>query len=291
MSMKALLAVLDHRASNRSLLETACAFGAHWQAMLEVVLPYPGIWNPDLLSISDESMRERIEQAVTQVRNHEEAFLGAARQEFEACCRRFRMPVVSDEAPPPPSARWEAYTNFVDRGSKVVRHARLADLIFVRRPDADSGAGYEDLVDQILDGSGRPILLVPPRPAIGTCGRIAIAWNGSIESTRAVATALDLIGAAETVDIVIAESTRTPGSVGRKLGTYLACHDVRANRHVLTDRRNRSAGEAILDKCAELKSDLLVMGAYTHTRLQERVFGGVTRHVMAHADLPVLMAR
>jgi len=290
MSMKALLAVLDHRASNRPLLETACAFGSHWQANLEVLLPYPGIWNPDVMSVADESMRDRIEQAVAEVRNHEESFLGKSRQEFDECCRRFRIPTGADDAAPPPSARWDAYTDF-DRGYRVVRHARLADLVFVRRPVANSGAGYEDLINQILDGSGRPIFMVPPRPAAADGGRIAIAWNGSVESTRAVAAAMDLIGAAEAVDIVIAESARTPGSAGRRLGTYLACHGIRAVRHVLADRRNRSAGEAILDKCAELGSNLLVMGAYTHTRLQERVFGGVTRHVMAHAELPVLMAR
>jgi nucleotide-binding universal stress UspA family protein len=290
MSMKALLAVLDHRPSNRSLLETACAFGSHWQAKLEVLLPYPGIWNPELMSVADETTRDRIQQVVAQVRSHEESFLGKSRQEFDKCCRRFRIPVTSEDTTPPPSARWDAYTDF-DRGCRVVRHARLADLVFVRRPVADSGTGYEDLINQILDGSGRPILLVPPRPAAADCGRIAIAWKGSAESVRAVVAALDLIGAAEAVDIVVAESVRTPGSAGRQLGAYLACHGIRATPHVLTDRRNRSAGEAILDKCADLKSDLLVMGAYSHPRLQERVFGGVTHHVMAHAELPVLMAR
>ena len=290
MSMRALLAVLDYRASNRSLLETVCAFGSRWQARLEVLLPYPGLWNPDLMSVADELMRERIEQAVTQVHNHEASFLGKARQEFDDSCRRFHLPAVADETAPPPSAHWDAYTDF-DRGCRVVRQARLADLVFVGRPVADSGAGYEDLINQILDGSGRPILVVPPRPTAAACGRIAIAWNGSAESARAVAAAMDLIGAAEAVDIIVAESARTPGSAGRRLCAYLACHDIRAGRHVLADRRNRSAGEAILDKCAELKSDLLVMGAYTHTRLQERMFGGVTCHVMAHAQLPVLMAR
>lgn len=290
MSMKALLAVLDHRASNRAILETACAFGSHWKAKLEVLLPYPGIWNPDLMSVADETMRDRIQRVVAQVRNHEESFLGTARQEFEECSRRFHLPIVTDDEAPPPSARWDAYTDF-DRGSRVVHHARLADLVFLRRPVADSSAGYGELIDQILDGSGRPILLAPPRPVTVAGRRIAIAWNGSAESARAVAAARDLIGDADTVDIVVAESQRTAGAVARQLGAYLACHDVRAARHVLPERGDRSAGEAILDKCVELQSDLLVMGAFSHPRLQERVFGGVTRHIMTHAELPVLMAR
>jgi len=289
MSMKALLAVLDHQSSNLSLLETACACGARWQARLKAFLPYPGVWSPDLMTAADDSMRESIERIVAQVHHHEEAFLETARREFETCCQRFHLPVVDDDAAPRPFAQWTACID-LDGGRAVVRHARLADLVFVRRPLAEAGAGYEDLVNLILDGAGRPILLAPPRPAGGACGRIAIAWNGSAESARAVAAARDLIGAAEAVDILTAESVRTPGSVGHELGAYLACHDVRTTRHVLTGRRNRSVGEAILDKCAELGADLLVMGAYTHTRLQERVFGGVTRHVMAHAELPVLMA-
>jgi len=290
MSMKALLAVLDHRASNLSLLETACAFASHWQARLEVLLPYPGIWNPDLMSVADESMRDRIEKVVTQVRNHEESFLGKARRDFEAACRRFHLPVAAGETAPTPSARWDAYTDF-DRGSRVVRDARLTDLVFVRRSTADGGAAYEDLIDQILDGSGRPILVVPPRPAAADCGRIAVAWNGSAECSRAVAAALELIAAADGVDIVVAESARTPAAAGRPFAAYLACYGITADEHVLTDYRGRSAGAAILEKCTDLKSDLLVMGAYTHARLQERMFGGVTRHVLAHAELPVLMAR
>jgi len=290
MSMKALLAVLDHRASNRAILEAASAFSSHWKAKLEVLLPYPGIWNPDLMSVADETMRDRIQNVVAQVRNHEESFLGAARREFEECSRRFHLPIATDDEAPPPSARWDAYTDF-DRGSRVVQHARLADLVFLRRPVADTSAGYRELIDQILDGAGRPVLLVPPRSVAAACERIAIAWNGSAESARAVAAARDLIVAAKSVDIVVAESQRTAGAVARQLGAYLACHDVRATRHVLPEGRDRSAGEAILDKCAELQSDLLVMGAFSHPRLQERVFGGVTRHVMAHAGLPVLMAR
>lgn len=290
MSMKALLAVLDHKSPNGPLLETACAFAVRWQARLEVLLPYPGLWNTDLTAIADESMRGAIEKAVAGVRNHEEAFLGEARREFEACCRRFRLAVATDTAAAAPSARWEAYTDF-DRGARAVRRARLADLVFLRRPVADTGAGYEDLINQILDGSGRSVLLAPPRPAAAECRRIAIAWNGSAEASRAVAAALGLIAAAEAVDILTAESARTPGSVCRELDAYLACHGIRATRHVIKARRDRPVGEAILDQCADLGVDLLVMGAYTRTRLQERVFGGVTRHVMGHAELPVLMAR
>ena len=289
MSMRALLAVLDHQAPNRSLLETACAFGARWQARLEAILPYPGVWNRQLLAIADDTMRENIERVVGEARDSEEAFVEKARREFEDCCRRFRLPVVANDEAPRPCARWHAYPD-IERGREVVRQARFADLVLVQRTIVQSGADYEDLVNHVVDGAGRPILLVPPRPAADAGARIAIAWNGSAESARAVSAALGLIGAAEAVDILTAESQRTPGAVGRKLATYLACHDVKAARHVLTGQRNRSVGEAILDKCLELGSDLLVMGAYTHTRLQERVFGGVTRHVLSHAGLPVLMA-
>jgi len=290
MSMKALLAVLDHKSPNGPLLETACAFAVGWRARLDVLLPYPGLWNPDLMSIADETMRDRIQQVVGLVRNHEETFLGEARREFEACCGRHRLAIVTDPATPPPSARWEAYTDF-DRGARAVRRARLADLVFLRRPVADTGTGYEDLINQILDGSGRPVLVAPPRPAAGECGRIAVAWNGSGEASRAVAAALGLLSAAEAVDILTAESARTSGSVCRELDGYLACHGIRTTRHVLRARDNRPVGAILLETCADLGVDLLVMGAYTRTRLQERMFGGVTRHVMGHAELPVLMAR
>lgn len=289
MSMQALLAVLDHHASNHPLLETASAFTAAWKARLEVFLPYPLFGAPDLQAIEDQSTTTGLQRVVEEARRQGTELVKAARRQFEDCCGMHGITITADHDGPQPFARWIAYADF-DSGCRVVRHARLADLIFAGRPHADSGEDYERLIDKLLDGSGRPVLLVPPHAVEAEARRIAIAWNGSTENVRAVAAALGLIAAARRVDIITAESDRTPATAADQLASYLASHGIASTKHVLAKGANRPAGEAILETCRELASDILVMGAYTHTRWQERVFGGVTRHVMAHADLPVLMA-
>lgn len=289
MSMRALLAVLDHHASNHPLLETASALTAAWKARLEVFLPYPLFGEPDLQAIADQTNANALQQVVEEARRQGTELVKAARREFEDCCRMHGVAISADYVGEQPFARWVAYADF-DRGCRVARHAALADLILVQRPHADSGEGYEALIDKLLDGTGRPVMLVPPSGADAACRRIAIAWNGSAENVRAVAAALGLIGAAEAVDIITAESDRASGTAANKLASYLASHGIAAVPHVLARGDNRPVGEAILETCSAMESDLLVMGAYTHTRWQEKMFGGVTRHVMAHAGLPVLMA-
>lgn len=290
MSKRTILAVLDHHASNRTLLETACAYGADWKARLEVILPYPQFWSPDLISVADESAREQIQQIEEHALALEEAIGKRARRDFEDCCAQFEIPIAVEDSPAQPYARWVTVAGF-DRGCRTVDHARMADLVFARRPDADTGEGYRNLIGLVLRGSGRPVLMVPPRPRDNGCAHVAIAWNGSAEGVHAVSSALDFIGAACTVDVLTAETDRSTEASADRLVAYLASHDIAAGKHVFHRRGNRSVGEKILDKCNELAADLLVVGANTHNRWREMSFGGVTHHMMNHATLPVLMAQ
>ncbi len=141
-----------------------------------------------------------------------------------------------------------------------------------------------------LRETGRPVLVAPPAvpSAIGHC--VAIAWNGSAEAAHAIAGALSFIEAAERVVILTSESERTKAKVAPELARYLAYHGVAAEAQVFEKSRHPSVGEAIFDHCRNIKADLLVMGAYTHSRTRELLFGGVTQYALDHADIPVLMA-
>ena len=289
MSMKSLLAILDHHGGNAALLETACLLTTNWAARLDVFLPYPQLWERDLVAISDEASRYRIQQIEEQMQRQENVTVEREHQEFVDFCHRFTLPVAEDGTDNPPFARWTATKNR-DREKRVLDRARLADLVLMQRPHAKTGYDYEGMINLILRESGRLVMVAPPSGTKARFGHIAVAWNGSAESARAVGASLDLITAAKDVDVLTAESDRTEAIAAERLVAYLATHGVTARGHVFPKNRNRSVGDAILEKCHELGSDLLVMGAYTHARWREIMFGGVTRHILRNAELPIAMA-
>ena len=137
--------------------------------------------------------------------------------------------------------------------------------------------------------SGRPLLLAPPTPReeIGT--RVAIAWDGSAEAARAVGAALPFLHTAEVVTVIsVAEDGKIESPV-EDLARYLSWHGIQANtRNIGLD--SRSVGEAILGAVRHESADMLVMGAYSHNRLRELVFGGATRYILNEGAMPVLMS-
>lgn len=166
---------------------------------------------------------------------------------------------------------------------------RLRDIILVGRPgdDADD-ALWRRTLDQILFDSGRPVLLVPlaPPPSFGE--RIALAWNGSAQATHAVAASLPFLHSAKRVT-VLSTSAAARGASAAALVSYLARHDIQAFPQEFETGYD-PVGAALLKQTKASHANLMVMGAYSHSRLREVVLGGATREVIDAADLPVLMA-
>lgn len=289
MSMNVLVAVLDHNGANAPLLETACTLATEWTSRLDVLFPYPPVWERDLVAISDEASRYRIQEIEEQARREEEDLVEREHRYFAEACDRFGLPLAPADAGTRPGAQWQAFRNG-DRERRVVACARLADLTLMQRPHAATGAAYRSLLNTVLRESGRLLMITPPNGVKPRTDRIAIAWNGSAEAARTVAAAIGLIRSASHVDVLTAESDRTPAAAASGMVAYLAAHDVAATAHVFPNRRNRSVGESVLERCHELGTDLLVMGAYAHARWHDVVFGGVTSHVLRHAEVPALMA-
>src|SRR5437764_1475818 len=118
---------------------------------------------------------------------------------------------------------------------------------------------------------------------------VVVAWNGSTEQARATAFAMPLLRSANRVTVVTVEGGTVPGPTGAQLARYLQRNGIPAEPVTLPPER-RSTGEALLAKADALGCDLLVKGAYTQSRLRQMIFGGMTRHILASAQLPVLMA-
>jgi nucleotide-binding universal stress UspA family protein len=177
----------------------------------------------------------------------------------------------------------------------VSMHARYTDLLVLGQVDPDEPPYVgRDLPEQVVLASGRPVLVVPHDWAARLLGeRVLIAWDASREAARAVSDALPLLQRAEAVLVVSVNPKSTPLGHGELPGADIALHLARHNvevdvQSVETDRME--VGEALLSFAADRGCDLLVMGAYAHSRVRELVLGGATRTILKSMTLPVLMA-
>jgi nucleotide-binding universal stress UspA family protein len=188
-------------------------------------------------------------------------------------------------------------SQYVDRGTIATlagRAARYADLTLV----VPEGAGGDAMQTWVMDGalfeSGRPILLLPqgartfPNPE-----RVMIAWDASVEASKAVRDGLELMKAAREVHAVLVDPVPSfdghGPEPGADLAAYLGRHGVSLTIHRLP-REGRHTSEIINRTAEDLDAGLIVMGGFGHSRLRQRIFGGTTTSMIRAARIPVLMA-
>lgn len=174
----------------------------------------------------------------------------------------------------------------------LLGETRLFDLFIASRPYGFDNPAAE-MTEAVLFGSGRATLLLPPETStVPDPDTVVVAWRNTRESARAVSEAMPFLTRAKTVSVCMIVDEGM-GSVERAaLGTDIARH---LDRHGVKVQLNpvpegRGAAETLLEEAAIAGAGLLVMGGYGHSRLREWVLGGVTRHVLTHADVPVLIA-
>jgi nucleotide-binding universal stress UspA family protein len=184
---------------------------------------------------------------------------------------------------------------YPDIASSLVDHGRNADLIVVSQIKLGSDTNIElDLVARVLMESGRPVLIVPQTWKGEAPGSVIVAgFNGTKEAARNLFDAVPLMQGAREVRLVWVDPYKQrleAGEVpGAEAAAALARHGITAVAEpMLTDGRN--GGEALLMRAHDLGADLVTMGAYAHSRMQQYIFGGATRHVLEHMQVPVLMS-
>jgi nucleotide-binding universal stress UspA family protein len=185
----------------------------------------------------------------------------------------------------------------LDEGGVVGRvklHARYADLTVVGQglELKDAPGELALLPEELTLGVGRPVLIVPRYGAFERVGeRVLIAWNGSREATRAVHDALPILRRATQVTVlsIDPDGGQQPRTPGADIALHLARHGIAAEAASMPSLEI-GVGDALLSRAADLGADLIVMGAYGHSRVREMVLGGVTRHLLQHMTVPVLMS-
>lgn len=177
----------------------------------------------------------------------------------------------------------------------IGQHGRYADMMVLSQYNSEAPtAGGAAVLENTVLTCGAPALVVPYIGAPESYGRrIMVAWDGSREAARAVKDAMPFLTGAGEVTVLCVDprkDTAAPShEPGADIAHFLARHGVKAEaKHVTSG--DMGAGDTILSRMADEGTDMLVMGAYGHSRLSELVLGGVTRTILEHMTVPVLMS-
>ncbi len=189
----------------------------------------------------------------------------------------------------PHGLEWRASTGFPRE--VIANEARAADLIVIGQDELPGDVGRTYDPGTIILTAGRPVLVVPRAIHSLTAERVLIAWKDTREARRAIRDALPFLKKATSVSIALANPEKATGvdaQVADVVG-YLARHDVKVDRQIATVAEEEE-GDILLQLAEDNRTDLLVAGAYGHSRLSEWIFGGVTRHLLCNSTVPCLFS-
>ena len=285
MSIKRILVPLPGSASHTGEIDTALsaakALGAHVQALF-ISQPPPvtrrGVSVSEMATVASNLHAEELERTARE-----------AREVFAQACAAVGIPMLSENGEPgsPLAASWrEAEGSYVEI---AVQRAAAFDLVV-----AASASVMESLMaiaEQSLLQTRRPVLLAPARLQSDLTDSVMIAWDESPECWHAVSAALPFMHLAKSVRVISVDRDASNRQASQaEVLAYLRCHGIGATAQVVAPEL-RSVGDTLLAAGAEHEAGLMVMGAYSHSRLREMLLGGATRHILKNASVrPVLLA-
>jgi nucleotide-binding universal stress UspA family protein len=278
--MKAILVPTEHHASMASALDTALLLAQKFGSCIEGFPLRPGM--ADLVAMDPDSGLTMVA-----VKENDAELVRHAEDVFRAFMAQRGVPERSGEGAA--SLSWTWHGEAPSGHDYVGSYGRIFDMIVLARPGPEWQSPSMITLESALFESGRPVLIAPPNSPRSVGTNVLIAWNCSTEQARTMADAMPFLRLAERVTLVTVEGATVAGPSGEQMARTLKLNGVNASPITLKARKG-GAGEALLSKADELGCDLIVKGAYTQSRLRQMIFGGTTRHILANAKLPVLMA-
>lgn len=192
--------------------------------------------------------------------------------------------------------RWataNAVATFADAARPLALAARFADICVAPLPYRENSSADENVIlEAMLFDAGCPTLVMPDTDPVGSASSIVIGWNESGEALRAIRAAMPLLMAAKEVHIAIIdppEHAADRSDPGGALAVMLSRHGINCDIQVMS-RGGAKISERLARHITETGSDMLVMGAYGHSRFREAILGGATREMLEHSKVPVFMA-
>jgi nucleotide-binding universal stress UspA family protein len=199
---------------------------------------------------------------------------------------RVRMLEFGAATAPAPDMPGEHLPDGTDVAAAVEARGSRADFIVIARPMPTDNHATRDAFRAALFRTDRPLLMVPPDGPPDIFGdRVAVAWRDDPRTLKALVPALRLLSG--TKEVLLLAGVRG-GAASPTIPSVLVEHGLPATLHVLAIDSS-GFGDLLLGRARDLGADMLIMGAYAHSPIREMLLGGVTRHVLAHADMPVLM--
>lgn len=287
MSFRVILAPMFGIEADAAVLRSALGLARRFEAHVTALHVHP---DPrDLVPLVGEGVSPAVIDQLTRASEEE---IGrqraAAKKVFDDECAKSGIAIAEKPpAPAPSSAAWRELVG--EREQNVTLRARTSDLVVFPPADAGIAGTVRPSLETTLLDSGRPILALPHTPPDSLGHTVAVAWNGRAQAARAVAGAMPFLESARGVVVLTAETWRTSFDATLELAEYLEWHGIGCERRPV-EVGDEAVGAAMLRTASAAGADLLVMGGYGRARLAESVLGGVTRHVLSHPELPVLMA-
>ncbi len=273
---KTILVHYDAGRTAPTRLDIALEIGARFDAHVACLYALSAMPMPSFSAEAASIVREVQERVGAEM-------LQKARSGYDDCVRRSGHAKVE----------WRATAR--DALDAVALHARYADLVVIGQKNEEWASGVNKNFERnVLIAAGRPVLVVPYAFERRPLGRqVLVAWNASNEAARAVSGALPLLKKAGHVHVIAFNPDDSGAAHGQEpgadVGLYLARHGVKVtvSRH---DAEDVDVGNQLLSRAFDVSADLIVMGAWGQSRLQELVLGGVTRTILESMTVPVLMA-
>jgi len=184
-----------------------------------------------------------------------------------------------------------------EAGAGMCLQARYSDLVVVGQtdPEEEMPALRTGFPEYVVMNSGRPVLIVPYAGEFEQVGkRVLVAWDASMEATRAITAAIPFLRQSKLVQVVVFDSKSRPHAHGEQPGAdialWLSRHGINVEVSQQTTASEIDTGNALLSYITDFNADMLVMGGYGHSRFREILLGGVTNTVLRSMTVPVLMA-
>jgi len=282
--IKVILVPVDGTDRSAEVLDTALVIAKRFDAHIKVVHVREHASEPFMFSGLPKNYREEFARMSSKA---VDSTVATVRAQFNAFCKAGGVKVTRKPSNAP-GVSASLHILEGDAESVLDRESRLVDVVAMSRPSKHriGGPGVGELHESLMLHSGRPVLIVPPEWKAHRADHAAIGWNDSVEASRAVCMTLPWLTQMKKVTVLVSKK-REPG-VGEVID-YLKRHGCKADYKVLSGR-GTNIGKKMLASCAEIGAEFLVVGGFTHTRTRQRLFGGVTSHLLSNTDIITVMA-
>jgi len=284
--IKVILVPLDGTERSADVLDTALVIAKRFAAHIKVVHVREHASEPFMFSGMPAAYREEFAKMSSKA---VDSVVETVRAQFNVFCKQGGVKITRK-----PSASQEitASLHVLEGGTEAVldRESRLVDMIAMSRPTKHriGGPGVGERHEALMLHSGRPVLIIPPAPEWKPhrADHAAIGWNDSVEASRALCMTLPWLAQMKKVSVLV--SKRREAGVGEVI-EYLKRHGCKAEYRVFGGKGSK-VGKKLLDTCADIGAEFLVVGGFSHTRTRQRLFGGVTSYLLSNTNIVTVMA-